>query len=505
MKVPSHQRRQHNPTGAKAEVMLSSFATLLSSAVTKGVEHPLLSSANPTLSRLVSPNTNHITNIQPVSYPSLALKNRNGNNRNVSLSSEGGDPNKNAGIKNAPWAAQKLASIVTVDRSTVDSVPGHILKNLSDSLKLLIDSRLRSSLSALVRTMKPNKNTTVAAASGATSSMATNPPSSLDGVIGIRRDADVNIMELLLVTLDPIRITTVVTTFTVIPSMANGLVNPLHKSSNIKHEVDNASSRGIKNTSSKDDDSRVVTLPLVFEAVFDAKVLGKMVNLNIQAPGTITGALNPSDSLLGSVNVSFDTMTLLRSMMHQARVVVKKAFREAAIFQKKATCNLVGKSHSGSCISTGESQQHDAHEVSNGATSISSKPSTMQEALLTSYPNHLRKTVEHFLPAMMETSEDVSIEGFPSHLANTLISLSKGSSNDGSGEYWNSSKREGQENNNDGGCNGVKDEGALHHGLFSWIHNDEMVVNENVPKQVKPSMNADANSVMATVATQSQT
>ena len=73
-----------------------------------------------------------------------------------------------------------------------------------------------------------------------------------------------------------------------------------------------------------------VSLPIVLEAIIDAKVLSKMVNLTLRAPGKITGTIHSADLLLTSVSVTFDTMALLKYMMYQARIIVKKGIREAA-------------------------------------------------------------------------------------------------------------------------------------------------------------------------------
>lgn len=400
---PNRASKKHldNRYVANTEVMLSSFASLLSSAVTNGVEHPLLSSEDPTLSRLLADDPTNNDEMPLLSFSGLSLRNGNGNTannsnrRNSSSTTSGINNSSSSSSSIQDVAAHSLATTINADLSTIDSIPSQLLQNLTGSLKRLIDSRMRSSFAALLRTMKG----------------------------GI----DDSIMRLLLVTLDPIRITTVVTSFTVITTSSQG----------------DTQSRGSPSVENQNSIDNSVTIPLILEAIIDAKVLSKMVNLTLHAPGTITGTINPNNMLLTSVNVAFDTMALLKSMMSQARVIVKKGIREAAYirasFRKNAELNgmegLIDCTRSlqdlyqlpppydrvnDDSINNPTSQ----HTANVSSSSKATAGSTMQEKLLTSYPSHLRQTVEHFLPAM-ENSDSVSIEGFPSHLAKTLLSLSK--------------------------------------------------------------------------------
>jgi len=313
---------------------------------------------------------------------------------------------------------------------------------------------------------------------------------------------DDSIMKLLLITLDPIRITTVVTSFTVVATSADGL-EP-QRDTRLREETQE---RG----ASMVEEQKRITLPLILEAIIDAKVLGKMANLTLQAPGMITGTIHPTSSLLTSVSVAFDTMALLKSMMGQARVIVKKGIRQAACisanFKKNAELGMGGgfmdydkrlQSLQGQ-PPTPQNNQDNSNATPISTSSSSSRltsNSVMQEKLLTSYPTHLRQTVEHFLPAS-ENADSVSIEGFPSHLAKTLLSLSKpksdSSRSSGSGSRVSSgrgSSSEGSDlsdpkpkqelnNINNANANTINNDVVgrsgkrqnLHQSNFSWIQN----------------------------------
>lgn len=261
---------------------------------------------------------------------------------------------------------------------------------------------------------------------------------------------DDSILRLLLVTLDPIRITTVVTSFRVVatqPSLVNGSKDrregaEVRAPPPLTTGEEAPIHRRTISCGCAPEKPYSITLPLILEAIIDAKVLGKMANLAIQVPGTITGTIHPNDSLLTSVSVTLDAMALLQSMMGQARIIVKKGIRKAACisanFKKNAELGgVVGvrppeiNNDHDKVVSGGSTANPTVSSMSSTTSSSSLPPpltptssSVMQEKLLTSYPNHLRQTVENFLPAT-ENEISVSMEGFPSHLVNTSISLSK--------------------------------------------------------------------------------
>lgn len=473
MKLTTHPNRtssnSNRSCNANAEVMLSSFASLLSSAVTNGVEHPLISSEDPTLSRLLSLDptiNNNNDNAEPLLFPGLALKNVHANKANYRQNNDkhSNHPSSSSSTINAPTsiqnvAAHSLAVPITANQSSVDSIPSHLLQNLTASLKRLIDSRMRSSLAALRHTMK-------------------------DGI-------DDSIMKLLLVTLDPIRITTVVTSFTVVAISADGLISQCDN----RRQSEETQQRGAPVV----EGPKRITLPLILEAIIDAKVLGKMANLTLQAPGTIMGTMHPTNSLLTSVSVTFDTMALLKSMMSQARIIVKKGIREAACisanFKKNAELGGGPGFFLHNLQQPPQNNQGSTTSTPTSTSSSSSRPtstSAMQEKLLTSYPNHLRQTVEHFLPAS-ESADSVSIEGFPSHLAKTLLSLSKPKSDSSrsSGVGANGSER-GSSSEGSDLSKGQPKQGIKHQHLQSNVNASHGIHNNNM-NSVSRSLNSGSN------------
>ena len=248
------------------ELTLRSFAVLLSSAQTNGLKNQFMSKGEPALSRFLSTLVDFdLSNPQAehcVKFPSLSLRNRC--SRTI------------PGISLQDMAALNLAIPLCASRTSVGDIPRKMVNNTSESFLGLVDSRLRSSLSALVRqTVK----------------------------MGNANEAQL-LMELLSKR-TAVTITTVVTSFRVLPNSET-------------------SSTGTEDSSSD------LTLPLIFEAVIDASALGKLVTVALQAPGTITGNINPNDGLLHRVAIAFDTIALLRSMIKQARVVVSTAISRAA-------------------------------------------------------------------------------------------------------------------------------------------------------------------------------
>ena len=173
-------------------------------------------------------------------------------------------------------AAINLAIPLCVSRTSVRGIPSKMVNNLYESFLGILDSGLRSSLSALV---------------GQTVKM-------------VHADEAQLLMELLLKR-TAVAITTVVTLF--------------HVFLNSK-----TSSIGTKDSFSD------LTLPLIFEAVIDASALGKLVTIALQYPVTIAGNINPNNGLLHRVEIAFDTISLLQSMIKQARVVASTAISRAA-------------------------------------------------------------------------------------------------------------------------------------------------------------------------------
>ena len=163
-----------------AEVVLSSYASLLSFAETNGGIHPLLSSKGPTLTRFISSKSkgDNDGNSTPVKcyFPSLSLTRHKSDQRKMN-------------VNRHDMAALNLATPTSVDRDNMEEIPRLILKSIYESFDLLIVSRLRCSLLILLqKTMKNGQG------------------------------SEVDILMQLLSTQAPIALTTIVTSFHVFPT-----------------------------------------------------------------------------------------------------------------------------------------------------------------------------------------------------------------------------------------------------------------------------------------------
>ncbi len=166
-----------------AEVVLSSFASLLSFAETNGGIHPLLSSKGPTLTRFISSKSKEDKDDDstPVKcyFPSLSLTRNNSDQKKMN-------------VNRHDLAALNLATPTSVDRDNMEKIPSLILKSIYESFDLLIMSRLRCSLLILLqKTMKNGQG------------------------------SEANILMQLLSTQAPIKLTTIVTSFHVFPRNDN--------------------------------------------------------------------------------------------------------------------------------------------------------------------------------------------------------------------------------------------------------------------------------------------
>jgi len=159
-------------------------------------------------------------------------------------------------------AALNLAIPICASPENSNFIPLKVLHNVQRSFQILVDARIRSTIAALI-------------------SQHQGPQS-----------ADPRLLEILSTPLHP---SATVTTFRV----RRDLVKP-----------------GLKFNS--------LIVPFIFEAVIDVPVLDKIMTATIETQGTIEGTLNAMDQLLCWVDIRFDTSELLRVMMEQARLMVKK-------------------------------------------------------------------------------------------------------------------------------------------------------------------------------------
>jgi len=74
----------------------------------------------------------------------------------------------------------------------------------------------------------------------------------------------------------------------------------------------------------------MLSIPLQFKAILDVKIFGVVSTVELCAPVTMSGKFDPQDGLLAAVDVSFDCVRLLNTMIQQGRAVVKTAVTKAA-------------------------------------------------------------------------------------------------------------------------------------------------------------------------------
>mmetsp|Transcript_7798 Transcript_7798/g.11709 ORF Transcript_7798/g.11709 Transcript_7798/m.11709 type:complete len:410 (+) Transcript_7798:40-1269(+) len=245
---------------------LNTFAQLLSSAMSNGVEQKLSAgSESLKLSHLFSESAAQMENrwdgsiTGPCSVPCFQLKGHLSGSNQV----------QNNNISLLDVAALNLSTPIYTNISNIDSVPSQILANVTASMKQLLTSRLRASMIALI------KQTTK---------------------LGDYKEADV--LRRLLLSKKSIDIVTVVTSFTVIND-ESGVTGCLTK-------------------------------PIILDAIIDISMLGKMNTVTLQVPGTVNAVISPSEFLFDSVHVTFDTVCFLKTMMEEVRLLIKKTLKRAA-------------------------------------------------------------------------------------------------------------------------------------------------------------------------------
>lgn len=287
------------------ERALTSFASLLSSALTVegNLPEPLAGSSS-ALRCFFSSRVGPLDAC--AALPGLDLRAGKGAEKSSSSAAAVGT----MGLEES--AAFSLAFPVLCRREDLVGVPRKILANVASSFVQLVDARTRSSLSALLRR-------TAAPRGGALPGFGAIGTAGGGGGFGggvVGGDAHTKTMIALLTSETPVAPTTVVTSFRVLPG--GGASAP---------------------TEGGGSDPAKLILPLVYEAVVDLSILGTAATVAIHAPGTIAAVFD-SDSaedgggnggdLLRTVEVTLDTLALLRAMMKQARFAVKKAVSTAS-------------------------------------------------------------------------------------------------------------------------------------------------------------------------------
>ena len=162
----------------------------------------------------------------------------------------------------ADAAASNLRATLTLNATEVETIPLTLLWNLSKSLLSMADSRLRSTVQALQ----------ARSSSSARSKL---------------------VLELLQER-NPIQLGTIVTSF---------------RALDCSHHVAQQGQQRI---------------PLLFEGVIDLQVLGQMVTIQLQAPGTIQGSYVAEAHGFDSVEVVLDTNALLKCMIQETKRLIRR-------------------------------------------------------------------------------------------------------------------------------------------------------------------------------------
>jgi hypothetical protein len=167
-------------------------------------------------------------------------------------------------------AALNLARPLKLSSNEIACAPTALLANLCDSFTALIDSRLRSSIQAFVKQSHQQKDSTLTRV----------------------------LVGLLACSQSPIAPSTVVTSFRALHACE---ITP---------------------------NGDLIT-PLVVECIVDLKIFGNLVTVTVVAPGTIQSTF-ANDFMIRHAEIVLDTLSLLQSMMKQARFAVRKAVATAS-------------------------------------------------------------------------------------------------------------------------------------------------------------------------------
>lgn len=246
----------------------------------------------------------------------------------------GGPSSSNGNNKKAAMlemAAMNMSTPFYTTPDTVSSTAKTILKNIVTTMDELMDSRLRSTVSQLVNKAGGIHNSPL-------------------------------LFKLLSPSRNPIQIATAITRF-VVPDAEDGENNIANKQQVVSGGGGGGGPGGT---------DELLSIPLLFKAVIDVKVFGEVSTLELSTPVTMTGKFDAHDGLLTAVDVSFDCVNLLKTMISQARLVTKTAVTKAAALSvqiaewdtKKKAANLANNSnlslHSllGSSISHGSLNSH---------------------------------------------------------------------------------------------------------------------------------------------------
>lgn len=217
--------------------------------------------------------------------------------------------------------ASTVAGSVLTNKTSLTMLPRRILQNVSASYKSLVDSRLRSSLSALLkRTLSSSSTTTTTTSSSAGNACGDSA--------ALLRAQTVGLVSLLSKS-DAVVVTAAVSSFKVVDVPGGSTDEGLDSTGHLRGR----------------------TVPLIFEAVMDVIVHDVKTTAVLQAPGSLTGQFvarpgsgssspfssstpegqqQEQEPRLARVELTVDAPHLLQMMMEEARKAVRKAVSASA-------------------------------------------------------------------------------------------------------------------------------------------------------------------------------
>lgn len=176
-------------------------------------------------------------------------------------------------------AAVNMSTPFYTTPDTVSSTAKIILTNIVTTMEELLDSRLRSTISQL-----------------------------LSNSLGSVTNSQL-LLRLLSPSRTPIQVATVITRFTI----PDGAESDAPRPAAYAHEA-----------------CDFLSIPLQFQAILDVKIFGAVSTVTLVAHVNMAGRFDGRDGLLTAVDVGFDCVGLLKTMIANARSVVKTAATRAA-------------------------------------------------------------------------------------------------------------------------------------------------------------------------------
>jgi hypothetical protein len=163
-------------------------------------------------------------------------------------------------------AALNLATPLEASRGELCSLPSKVLRNIADSFMSLVDSRIRSYLAALIQ--QSNKD----------------PSRNLNFIVAF------------------------------LSATSGSLIRPTAIVSSFRVQEDPSVSPGSSNVA-----------PILQETTMDLNVLGQLMTVKFSGTGNAIAVFDDGAQFIVRVAVMLETVTILRSMMTQAREAVRKA------------------------------------------------------------------------------------------------------------------------------------------------------------------------------------